>query len=342
MSLIYNATILFKHGNGDPSTSLQLGEPGWDITNSRLYIGKGIGSQAIPLVNITDISSVSADVAQIKSDLSTNAYHYVKEASLSTDFYWNNGLLEVSTNFGGVTIQYVDGSLAIRDASITALKLKDTQIDSSLNYLYTVQAGDITKIYVDGSLAIRDASITLLKSTKADITYVDGSLSLRDASITTLNLKDIQIDSSISRIDNVNAIQDVSIAALFAAGSGVYGSNYQLASDLTSTTTSATTPQPKVTLTTPSLPLGTYRILAHWLWSHNVTYSDMRANITVNGTAQGTQTISIELSDAATVHDGTRIHYVSLSGINTIVLNYWNEAGSTTMSDATIELIRVS
>ena len=77
---------------------------------------------------------------------------YIIDPSLSNDFYWYNGFLKVDVSVvaGGVTQAYVDGSLAMRDASITNLYLKDAQ----------------QKIYIDGSLAMRDASITWLYANK--------------------------------------------------------------------------------------------------------------------------------------------------------------------------------
>ena len=52
--------------------------------------------------------------------------------------------------------------------------------------------------------------------------------------------------------------------------------------------------------------------------------------------------MQIEHKDTTTIYPWTRIFYLSLSGVNTILLRYWNESSSTTISDATIELIRVS
>lgn len=125
----------------------------------------------------------------------------------------------------------------------------------------------------------------------------------------------------------------------------VYGTYYQLSQDLTSSTSNSTSPQTKITLVTSDLPLGTYKITAHWLWSRNTASNSARFDITLNGTPQGTRsTIEIEAGDTTDIRPETRIFYRTISGVNTILLRYWGEStgNSTTISDATIEIIRVS
>ena len=86
---------------------------------------------------------------------------YVPDASLSTDFTWNSGSLEVSTGFSGATIAYVDASLLVRDAEIA-------QIDASV-------------IRVDAADLVRDAEINQLD---ASIIRIDAlAISLVDVSL---------------------------------------------------------------------------------------------------------------------------------------------------------------
>jgi hypothetical protein len=96
-------------------------------------------------------------------------------------------------------------------------------------------------------------------------------------------------------------------------------------------------------MTTPSLPVGTYKISAKWRASHTSTSNSMLFDITLNGTPLGTNsTLSIEPKDDTNNETFTAIQYNVISGVNTILLRYWNESSSTTISDAAIELIRVS
>jgi hypothetical protein len=138
---------------------------------------------------------------------------------------------------------YVDGSLALRDASIDWLNtnkqpignyIKDSSIGSGLIWnagLLDVSVasgtGDVTKIYVDGSLADRDVSIAWLNANKADTSdiptdfysqsYVDGSLAARDVSIDWLNTNKLESSdlapySLQTYVDGSLAIRDISIA----------------------------------------------------------------------------------------------------------------------------------
>jgi hypothetical protein len=125
----------------------------------------------------------------------------------------------------------------------------------------------------------------------------------------------------------------------------VYGSEYQLASDLTSTSTTSLSPVIKVTMTTTSLPAGTYKIVVHWVWSRNTTSTSARFDVTIGGIAQGTRpTMEMESGDVTDIRPETRIFYKALSGVNTIEFRHWaeNVGNSTVTSDATIELIRVT
>jgi len=112
---------------------------------------------------------------------------YISDASLSTDFYWNaSNLLEVSTGFGGATINYVDGSLAARDTSIAYLdnltQTHTTQIsnlDTSVSNLDTLTQTHTTQISnLDTSVSNLD---TLTQAHTLDITNLETSTGLLDS-----------------------------------------------------------------------------------------------------------------------------------------------------------------
>jgi len=96
-------------------------------------------------------------------------------------------------------------------------------------------------------------------------------------------------------------------------------------------------------MTTTNLPSGTYKIVAHWRWSHTRVGNSALFDLTVGGTAIGNRTpLSIEPKDTTNIQAESIVGYRTLSGVNTILLRFWNEGNSTTISDASIELIRVS
>ena len=59
MSLILNAKIQLKTGHGDPSTHLDLAEPGFDLDNKKFYIGTGIGLNPVRVLMDTDVSTLN-------------------------------------------------------------------------------------------------------------------------------------------------------------------------------------------------------------------------------------------------------------------------------------------
>jgi hypothetical protein len=60
MPIVSNAKILLKRGITDPSTTLDLGEPGFDISANIFYIGKGIGNSPIEFpLNTTNYASIT-------------------------------------------------------------------------------------------------------------------------------------------------------------------------------------------------------------------------------------------------------------------------------------------
>ena len=197
---------------------------------------------------------------------------------------------------------------------------------------------------MNGSVAIG----TSLRYSRQDHVHpVDTS---RQATITgaatTITTSNLTIDrvlvSDGSGKVAVSTVTSAQLIALLAAH--VYGSEYQLASDLTSTSTSSVTPVTKVTMTTTNLPAGTYKIIVHWVWNRNNPSSSARFDVTIGDVAQGTRNvIQIEPQDPSNFYPETRIFYKALSGVNTIQFRYWSSAtsNSTTTSDATIELIRV-
>jgi hypothetical protein len=144
MSITYNAKIKLKRGFGNPSTNLDVGEAGFDLSTNRLYLGKGVGLYAIPVAML--------------SDLSSNTYEFIKNSSLSDDFIWNGGLLEVS--LGGIpgvaTIAYVDGSLFLRDLSINNLRDWNISQDASISLRAMEASLGLYATNVSVGLAIQD------------------------------------------------------------------------------------------------------------------------------------------------------------------------------------------
>lgn len=153
----------------------------------------------------------------------------------------------------------------------------------------------------------------------------------------------LPVDASVS--------PDVTLAAIDASGQIVnpavapvyYGQDFQFAESLGATTSAADTPQTKVSLVTDNLTSGRYKIFANWLFSHSSTNNRAIFDVTLNGTTILNQgPIEVEPKDTKNILAMSFTSYQDLSGINTILLQFWNSSNSTTISDASVEIMRVS
>lgn len=108
--------------------------------------------------------------------------------------------------------------------------------------------------------------------------------------------------------------------------------------------TSSTTPVNKVTLTTSSLPAGTYRIGWYYEWSHSATDSDFRARVFLDGTTTLMEQ-SQEPQDAGTdqrIPVGGHVYTTLGAGVHTVALDFWAEADTATIRRARLELWRIA
>jgi hypothetical protein len=126
----------------------------------------------------------------------------------------------------------------------------------------------------------------------------------------------------------------------------VYGGEFQYAQDLTTTTTTSVTPtySTKVSITTGTLPIGTYRITASYAMNKNVTNSDLLQRVQVDGTTLG-NIHNYEVSDGSSWIYSTRVMFITFATAttHTITLQFSQEAaGTLSMRDSTLEIIRTS
>lgn len=160
---------------------------------------------------------------------------------------------------------------------------------------------------------------------------IDGYLTIKtqDSSISDGNLRLAAIDAS-GRI--VNPL----VSPVY------FGQHFEYAESLGASTSSALTPQTKVTLTTSNLLTGKYRIYSSWLFSHSNVNNSAIFDVKLNGSTILNQQINVEFKDTLNIYALSVVSYKNLTGVNTIILQFWNTGTSTTISDAVIELTRVS
>ena len=121
--------------------------------------------------------------------------------------------------------------------------------------------------------------------------------------------------------------------------SNVFGQNYQSAVSESSVSTTSTTFQNKVTLTTNSLPSGVYRIGWYFMWQLSSVSTLYKARVMLNG-ATTLMNITIQPQSATTTlrHPIAGFYNTgTISGIQTITIDY----GVVTTGTAYIESARL-
>lgn len=118
---------------------------------------------------------------------------FLRESSLGNKFFFDSsGFLDVSISSGGVSQEYVDGSLAVRDTSITNLRNRLDITDSSLTDLSSlVNIHDISLGLIETELIRIDVSLNFILP---ELDRLDSSIS---ANIDLLEIH----DSSIGAIE---------------------------------------------------------------------------------------------------------------------------------------------
>lgn len=143
----------------------------------------------------------------------------------------------------------------------------------------------------------------------------------------------------------VNAQGRITAASNGTASTPVFGTEWQLAESNGLSSTNSTTYQNKLTLTTGSLPSGTYRVGWTYSWSHGSTGSDFEARIQLNNSTD-LMNHAQEPKDAGTdqLHRHSGFEYITVSGVNTIDLDFRTDNSGDTayIQRVKLELWRIS
>lgn len=123
----------------------------------------------------------------------------------------------------------------------------------------------------------------------------------------------------------------------------VYGSEFQEASSDTESSTTSSTFQQKLRMTTSSLPSGTYRIAWYYEWRLTITTNDFKAQVQINDTItlmEHQQEPQDSGDDQYNNHSG--FYYSTGSGVLNIDIDYSSGAGTAYIRRARLEIWRVS
>ena len=295
------------------------------LTINRAVVSDGNGNISISTTTSTQIGYLNTLTSNVQTQIN------LKSPLASPTFTGIPAAPTASVNTN--TTQIATTAYVVGQASSTnPLMNGSVSIGTSLRYSREdhVHASDTSRLALVGGTMTGTLNGTNI-NLSADLRVTGSTYLYNTTSGTSSNI--LVIDSVTKKVGDSGLVFNV------------YGSEYQLASDLTSTSTNSTSPITKLTMTTTDLPTGTYKVMVNWIWNRNSAANSARFDVQLNGTTQGTRTMmEMEAGDTTDYRPEYRVFYFSLSGVNTIVLRHWGEStgNSTTTSDATIELIRVS
>lgn len=245
-----------------------------------------------------------------------------------------------SLNFLGTGVTVADGGSGVANVTITSgggssVTIQDEGVGlpgaphTTLNYV----GGGVTATNAGGGVAT--------------ITIPTSSLTIKDEGVNVANTPHTEIDfvGGVTATDGGSGVATVTIP--------VFGTEFQKSESLTVSTTTSTTFQNKITLTTPSIPAGEYRVGFHYSWNHNATDTDFEAQFLEDASPMG-EIHKQEPKDSGGTfgttgtsqrHVASKVFYPTLTlGVHTFELDYRTDSAGDESSiwDAVIEIWRVS
>lgn len=171
-----------------------------------------------------------------------------------------------------------------------------------------------------------------------------GTNTIRATQLGVTGGSDVIIGASVAPEVNMALI---STSATNAEWQVVPGSYYQYEESSGSSNTTSTNFQTKLTLTTPTIPIGTYRIGWKFQWQLSSTTLFYSARIRVNGATIESFTIQPQNATTSVRHPVSGFDTITLSGspqVVTFTIQYCVLSGSATayIQSAALEICRVS
>jgi hypothetical protein len=124
----------------------------------------------------------------------------------------------------------------------------------------------------------------------------------------------------------------------------IYGTQFHKFTSTGTIANSATVSTPVMTGRTNSLPKGTYKFMVTYVWSRSSQNNFGNQSFSIDGTLQGTRsTMNIRTPNTADIYAEVRTYYATFAtaATHTFSFNVWNNAGTTTLSDIAVEIIKV-
>jgi hypothetical protein len=385
--LSFNDEAMILHGTFDPSLSpgqeaqigslyLRTGTPelyqkngavdtDWTLVNS-----VGSGSNNIPVVQLlrssnqtltTSYADLNFDITDLETDASILEHDNVNIDRIlikETALYQIQYSLSIDANSGENVFNI---RIRINDSTIIPASNREISEDDEINavtnvFFVLLTAGDYVTLQAKsngtGDVLWSTANFSISKATAkvgssgppgsgSTIIIEDGGTIVPNSPHSTINFgTGIVVNDSASEVE-------------ISVPSPIFGSEFQYAESLGTTTTTSSTLQTKVSLNTPVIPAGTYRIGISYGWNFNSTGNDFRGEFHEDNVKIGEEHRQ-EPKDSSGNFNGTgsnQRHYLSrfvyrtlTTGIHSYDINFRSASSGTSASiwDATIEFWRVS
>lgn len=198
--------------------------------------------------------------------------------------------------------------------------------------------------HTDGTDDIQNATASQKGlATATQITKLDGVEAGAE-----VNQTDTEIKTQYENNANTNAFTDADATKLDGIEPGAevnlpFGKEYNYSASEGQSDTNSTTPVNKLTMTTPTLPAGDYKIEFSYEWKRATISQDFEAEVLLDGTAIMEQ--NEESKDTNSWHPLSGFIVTALTNAtHTIVINFWGENGGNTSSirRARLNIYRVS
>ena len=335
-------------GNGDPIVIDVYDNTGNQTTTSATGTTLNIDT----IRKNTGQFSLSNDVITINESGTYSIHYRISTRILSGgNRSISSGWLQIDTGSGFAT---VDGSMVymynrtstMSENTGSATVILDLFSGNSLRLQFNRVAG------TDSIQTIQDSSGITISKINSSVVGPQGpagsgstiNVELNNSVISGSPFEVLNFIGAESVVQNGADPTQVDITLSNSNNQSIFGSEFQEVSDESNDSTTSSTYQQKIRMTTSLLPTGKYRVGWFWEWNVSNSSADAEFRVQLNDTTDITNTV-IESQDSVNYHPHSGFYYLdNVSGVQNIDIDYRINSGNGTITirKARLEIWRIS